>query len=295
MLYAILNEINKANPLMTIGLGDHVGVGTPEQYEVFYRAMASTRLRNVILVVGNHDVAYIGLKGNSREHWLKYMGPYSLVSDDIPGWRIAVLDSEGDVAAWVEQLERAYRDLGDRKLILAFHRPLYPEVRHNLKPEHASALLNYINARGWPAIMLQGHFHAWAVYRFNGTEFIVSGGAGAPLYSCSDVSTPGALCASVYHYMYLVLYPNGTYVYSSVGVGRGFGSLIVSPINSTAYLVVNTKRDAFGNPVPIPVRLEYSTDAGALYVVAVIPPDKHAVFNFDGKLIRSSEPVDFYA
>jgi hypothetical protein len=67
VFYRVVSEMDAANLLATIGLGDHVGYGYESQYAVFYRIMNSTRLENIWLIMGNHEVVYPngGLIGDS--------------------------------------------------------------------------------------------------------------------------------------------------------------------------------------------------------------------------------------
>jgi len=291
VFYQAVNEAENAFPLAVIGLGDHVGLGTPEQYEKLYEILNKTRLENLWFTPGNHDVSYSGIS-----YWLQYIGPDTLIIDDIPGWRIGLVDSEADIATWENQLKAVYNGTGSRQLILAFHRPLYPGVNHNLRPGYDKVLLNYMNSYGWPRIALQAHFHAWVKYLYNGTDFLIVGSAGAPLYSCSDVSTPGAECLQVYHYLVMILYPNGTYTYTPILLGENSGAIRVIPLNSTAYLVANSKIDVYGRPVEYPVRLKFTIQGGELYVVARIPASSGVVFSIDpssGRL-RVSQDLDYY-
>jgi len=276
VFYQLINELENIYPLAVIGLGDHVGYGTPQQYEKLYSILNKTRLENLWLAPGNHDVQYAGLT-----YWRQYVGADTIIVDDIPGWRIALVNSEADQNTWRVQLEQAYTDLGNRQLILGYHRPLYPNVQHNLKPGYDNILLSVMNTRGWPKIALQAHFHAWVKYAVNGTEFLITAGAGAPLYSCSNVIDPDAECVSEYHYLILKLYPNGSYAYWTVKLGEGSGTVKVIPLNSTAYSVVNSKVDVYGNPVKIPVRLKFKLGSATVYVVADIPPSTSMVFNLD--------------
>jgi len=292
VFYQAVNEAENAFPLAVIGLGDHVGLGTPEQYEKLYEILNETRLENLWFTPGNHDIAYT----HDLRYWLQYIGPDTLIIDDIPGWRIGLVDSEADINTWENQLKAVYNGTGNRQLILAFHRPLYPDVNHNLRPGYDTVLLNYMNSYGWPRIVLQAHFHAWVKYLYNGTDFLIVGSAGAPLYSCSDVSTPGAECLQVYHYLVMILYPNGTYTYTPILLGENSGTIKVISLNSTAYLVANSKTDVYGKPIEYPVRLKFTIQGGELYVVARIPASSGVVFSIDtssGKL-RVSQDLDYY-
>lgn len=296
VFYQLVNEAENAFPLAFIGLGDHVGFGTPEQYAKLYELLNKTRLENIWMVPGNHDVAYSGTAGKGIDFWRQYVGPDVIITDSIPGWRIALVNSEASLETWRQQLLEAFNYTGGSKLILGFHRPLYPDVSHNLGGNYSSILLEYMNTYGWPSLVLQAHWHGWVEYRYNGSLFIITGGAGAPLYPCSDVKAPEASCSSVYHYMMLILYPNGTFTYKPILLGEGSGVLKVIPLNSTSYLVVNSKLDIHGKPVEYPVRLQFKGNNTNIYVVALIPASSGVSFTLDSRrgILRLSEDLYYY-
>lgn len=216
VFFTAVSEIDSIYPVATIGLGDHVGYGYESQYKTFYQIMASTRLENLWFAMGNHEVVYPKGWG----YWSKYIGPLYVIRDDIPAWRIAVLNTEVDVAQWSRMLNETYRDLGARSLLMVFHRPVYPNVNHNIKTEHNSTIHEYMNRYGWPTLVVQAHWHGWARYEYNNTLWLISGSTGAPLYSVNDCQ-PGAECVADYNYLWLILRPDKTYAYAPVSVARG--------------------------------------------------------------------------
>ncbi|MGC8954142.1 MAG: metallophosphoesterase family protein [Desulfurococcus sp.] len=296
VFYQAINEAENALPLAVIGLGDNVGLGTPEQYDRLYGILNKTRLENIWMIPGNHDVTYSGLNATGIDLWRQYIGSDNITIDDIPGWRIALINSEADITTWGNQVKAVYNYTGGKHLILGFHRPLYPNVTHNLKTKYDTVLLNYMNNYGWPALVLQAHFHAWVKYSYNNTEFLIVGSAGSPLYSCSDVITPGAECSSVYHYLVLILYPNGTYTYTPIALGDDSGTLKVIPLNATAYSVVNSKKNIYREPVEYPVRLRFTAGKTVINIVAKIPASASVVFSIDPVTHRLyiSQNLDYY-
>ena len=276
VFYDSIREISMVNPVATIGLGDHVGQGSKRQYKEFYRAMNESGLENQLYAMGNHDVSY---GGAAWKYWARYMGPYTLVFDDIPGWRIAVLDTEGKPELWRNGVEEAYRGLGDRSLIVAFHRPIKPYVHHNLQddyPEKAELLLERINETGQPVLVLQAHWHGWAEYKSGDTTWLIVGSLGAPLYKASDCEA-AASCASSYNYLVLLLYPDHTYRYIPVKAGKGSGNFTVEYVNETYVLVGNSKVTVYGDPAEMPVRLQFNVSVDGrfyrVYYVSMIPPN----------------------
>ncbi|MEM1634719.1 MAG: hypothetical protein QXF49_05370 [Thermosphaera sp.] len=131
-----------------------------------------------------------------RNYWRQYIGPEYSIIDAIPGWRLALLDTESDIYSWNNQLDQAVADLNGRKIILLMHRPVYPLVNHNIQADKNASIHQWASIHGWPPLVIQAHWHGWAYYRFNETDWIISGGAGAPLYSASNCQE-GAVCFQV--------------------------------------------------------------------------------------------------
>jgi len=276
VFYDSIKEISMINPQALIGLGDHVGQGSRKQYEEFYKVMNSSDIINQMYAMGNHDVAY-GMK--AWQFWKEYMGPYTIIYDGIPGWRILLLSSEAGPDLWNQTLENAYSSLGNRHMIVGFHRPVKPYVHHNLQDDYkemSDALLNYMKEYGRTPLVLQAHWHGWAEYHENGTDWLIVGSLGAPLYS-TDSCEAAATCVSNYHYLVLVLYPDGRYEYTPVLAGENSGNLTVEYINQTTVLVKNTKVDVYGNPADLPVRVEYEVGSGRelyqLNIVMIVPKE----------------------
>lgn len=276
VFYDSVNEISMINPQALVGLGDHVGQGSRRQYEEFYRVMNSSHIINQMYAMGNHDVAY-GKK--AWQFWKEYMGPYTIVYDGIPGWRILLLSSEAGLDLWNQTLENAYSSLGDRFMIVGFHRPIKPYVHHNLQDDYkemSDALLYYMKEHGRTPLVLQAHWHGWAEYHENGTDWLIVGSLGAPLYS-TDSCEAAATCVSDYHYLVLILYPDGKYQYTPVLVGENSGNITVEYINQTAVIIKNTKVDVYGNPIDMPVRVVYNLASGSslyqLNIVVLVPKE----------------------
>lgn len=181
IFYDIVNESAQIYPVAFIGTGDHVGIGSKEQYERFYWILKNSSIQNIWLAIGNHDLE---LHSESMNYWLTYFGPEYMYIDDIPNWRIAIINSETRLSMnWKKQILDAYSDLGNRSLIFVFHRPIFPKVNHNLDTERSSIFMNIIKDKDRVKLVLQGHYHGWGMQVKNNITWIITGGAGAPLYS----------------------------------------------------------------------------------------------------------------
>ncbi|MCI4461700.1 MAG: hypothetical protein JHC12_01915 [Thermogladius sp.] len=261
----ILNEISSIYPQATVGGGDFVSFGTLDQYKAFYGLVVQARFENFIPVVGNHDEAY---GGQSWGYYTTYIGNTTTLFDNITGWRLVALNDEGSIDELNQGLTLASTNLGNRSLILSFHRPLYPYVAHNMQdeePDKASLILNFIsNLTTPPRIVLQSHWHGYAENITANTAWIISGGAGAPLYQCPSPTT--TFCLPTYNYVILVLYPNGNFTLIPLRAGPGAGNLTVKVVDST-FLVYNNKVNVYGNYTDVPVRLAWRGSGFSVYLV----------------------------
>lgn len=281
----ILNEISSIYPQVTVGGGDFVSFGTLDQYKAFYGLFAQSRIENFIPVIGNHDVAY---GSESWGYYTTYIGNTTTVFDNITGWRIVALNDEGSIDDLNQGLTQAASNLGNRSLILSFHRPLYPYVGHNMEteePDKASLILNFIsNLSTPPRLVLQSHWHGYAENVTANTTWIITGGAGAPLYQCPSPTT--TFCLPIYNYVILVLYPDGNFTIIPLRAGLGAGNLTVKVVDST-FLVYNNKVNVYGNYTDVPVRLAWRGSGFSIYLVgfaranstsyASMDPDKRVI------------------
>ena len=247
VFYRIVDETKTINPFAVIGTGDHTGAGTRQQIDEFVETMAG--LENVWVCLGNHD-----LHADELSYWEERVAPEYYKVDDIPGWRIVFTNSEEENLVMLQWATENMLKNTDRELVLVIHRPLYPDVGHNLWERGSQVfqtilqLIQEYHVR----LVLQGHWHGYAAMNQSGTEYVITGGAGAPLYY-NPSSVPGAVVVTgMYHYLILTLYPNGTYSYKPVYAS--YGEIAVDRLNETALVIHNTKLDLWGNSVEIPIR-----------------------------------------
>ncbi len=282
----ILNETRIINPYAMIGTGDQVGRGTPWQIEALYKLLSQSDIWNIWLAVGNHDIQY----GGSAGQWSKTIAPLHYQRDDFPGWRIAVLDDEtGSTDYWRSQLENTTIGLGNRSLILVYHRPVLPNVGHNMDPARASILFSFVrNHPGKVKLALQGHWHGFAVERNYNVTWAITGGAGAPLYEDRGPK-PGndtIVVTGRNHYLILILYPDGTFKYTTILVNGSTSGISYrvekeSTENGTVVkgFVDNSLVNIEGKPVAVPVRINL-TDNGDSFIELMANPDSVTWFRF---------------
>ncbi len=278
VFYMIVDEIRETKPLGVIGTGDHVGRGAKPQIDELYNTLRD--LENVWLVLGNHDIYTPG----NITYWEKLIGPQYYYIDDIPGWKIFFIDSEARLSSeWIQQVNWVFQNLKDDEAgILVFHRPVYPYVEHNLDSERIKPLLSAIKQHDHVKLVIQGHWHGFAVTEKLGITWIITGGAGAPLYYYpkKPYEPNIILVKGKYHYLYLILFPNQTYTYYPIRADAASGKIVIDKINETAYTIENTKRSIFNNYTYVPVRVSYHYKNWTIYAVILAPPNKDVTVNF---------------
>jgi len=196
-------EIGKLEPRpsFVVGLGDFVyGSGTESklrgQYEDFLRAMAPLQANKrmpFVPVPGNHDIG-----GSTRnEAIFKELFKRLYYSFDWDGCHFVCLDSEipgqdGTIAGaqleWLKQDLKA--NIGAPLTFVFVHRPLFPvsvHVGNSLdKDKRARDALHRLFVEMGVDCVFAGHEHLWSVSETDGLHYIITGGAGAPLYASRD-------------------------------------------------------------------------------------------------------------
>jgi 3',5'-cyclic AMP phosphodiesterase CpdA len=176
----LLDHLGEASPDLVVSTGDMTIDGADHESELDFAAAQFQRLgREVLFVPGNHDIGNsrpdvrggeILITEERRAAYCRRFGADFWVRD-LDGWRLVGLNSMlpgSELAAEIEQdqlLRDAVATMGERKLIVLAHKPLYlaePQetsvVQGALYPEHRArwqALLEPANG----ALMLSGHIH----------------------------------------------------------------------------------------------------------------------------------------
>ncbi len=272
VFYQIIDDIRVLNPYAVIGTGDHVGEGRETQYEELYKTLNG--LENVWLVPGNHDYHWPG----SRSFWRDYVGPADYLAS-IPGWTFIMVDATTDNATRFNEtlhllFTRAAEEGG--RLVVVEHYPIEPWVNHNLNqtdagPQKQAALQLYIREYN-VSLVLQGHWHGYAEKRINDTLYIITGGAGAPLYKQPASTDADKIITGLYHYMVFIFYRNGTYTYTTVY--PQYGDLKIFRLNDSAILVYNTRYTLDRKPASLPFRFNLTLAGKTVTVLAIIDSGK---------------------
>ncbi len=267
----IVKEMKLINPLAVVGTGDHVGSGRIDQMIEFTRIMSS--LINVWVIEGNHDIG----TADALAWWHEHIAPKMYFKDDFPGWRIVFVSTEisyGEYQALRNFLDDALNTT--RKVIIVLHKPIEPDLEHNAPPEIKNMVKSAIQKYGNVELVMQGHWHGYAAVDDECTKYVVTGGAGAPLYQSGGK----------HHYIILTLWSNGTY--SMIPVSAEDGEIkIIHEGNST--IIINTKEALDGKPTPIPVRvrLQLSDGVPAYAVINALPGATELQVKDDGSKIEA--------
>jgi 3',5'-cyclic AMP phosphodiesterase CpdA len=176
----LLDHLDRAAPDLVVSTGDMTIDGSEHESELDFAADQFRRLgREVLFVPGNHDIGNsrpdvrggeILITEERRAAYCRRFGPDFWVRD-LDRWRLVGLNSMlpgSGLAAESEQealLQDAIATLGDRKLIVLAHKPLYliepretEVVQGALYPERR-ARWQVLLAPAGSVLMLSGHIH----------------------------------------------------------------------------------------------------------------------------------------
>jgi predicted phosphodiesterase len=159
--------------------GDLVNRGTESQWQDFQGAMLDFALP-FYPVPGNHD----GLDG-TLDGYLEYSGaPAAHYSFDRGTVHFALADShDGGITA--DELAWLRDDLGATtqpvKMVLLHHPPFDPDGTDHIMAFGEDEFMALMVAQGVDYVFA-GHIHAYAREERDGVVYLITGGAGAPLY-----------------------------------------------------------------------------------------------------------------
>ncbi len=272
VFYRIVDDMKTLNPVAVIGTGDHVGEGRPQQYEELYRTLSG--LSNVWLVPGNHDFHWPG----SHTYWHDYIGPDNYIIKSIPGWTFIFIDTVTSNATLFNQtVKDLFSQAGTgRSIAVVLHYPVEPWLNHNLNQTDAGpekqAVMKYYICKYNVSLVLEGHWHGYAEKREGNTLYIVTGGAGAPLYHAPSGSDADKIIEGLHHYLVFIFYPNGTYTYTTVY--PEYGDLRVVKVNESTVLIHNTRLTLERKPATLPFRISLSDGSTTYTVLALVDSGK---------------------
>jgi hypothetical protein len=157
--------------------------------------------------LGNHD--YVTARGRpelrARAFGMRHRN-YVVRSK---GVRFVIADSNRLRERWLRRALTARK--GNHWTIAVFHHPVYSPGPHGstagLRP-----LLPLLLRRKGVDLVLNGHDHIYSYTKsLRGVRYVVTGGGGAPLYSCSNRWFT-RLCREVHHFLYVAVHRNQIWV-----------------------------------------------------------------------------------
>lgn len=182
ILDKIIEETNKKNPVFCIDLGDLVPSGKESQYTAFTAQLEKLNVP-VYTIPGNHDV-----HGEGRKFYNQLLGP-DYYSFNYGGCRFLMLDNStgGFSAEEYKWLDTDLKENKSKHFLAFFHMPtysIYPRYSGHIMrdKEEAKKFMELAKKEHFLAVFT-GHLHLYASEKRDGTLYVTSGGAGAPLHS----------------------------------------------------------------------------------------------------------------
>ena len=201
MWETIVKSINKWDPLFAINTGDLTSSGYSDQFDDHLLSPLGKFASYPFLpVIGNHDR---GGSNEGQQYEYVFGGDEARVySFDYNSCRFIVLDNavEKGIMSWQEQLDLADKWLSeqpDYKKLVFLHYPPHEVERwiyHSMSPEKSAPFVKLMSKHKVDHVFC-GHIHAYSTATYDGVDYTVTGGGGAPLHF-----RYGEL-GSVYHYV----------------------------------------------------------------------------------------------
>jgi 3',5'-cyclic AMP phosphodiesterase CpdA len=184
---AVLREVDRDPHLaFVIHLGDLVHQADLEQYRTFFRVVRQNLHKPLLMVIGNHELK--GEGGLKLYHEIFGPDDYSFEIND--NYFITLNDNDyqnGLSPAQFRWLEKELQKSQAYQTRLVFlHVPLFDpgsgkKKPHCLAPEAAGRLLALFKQYKVTQVFA-GHIHAYFDGAWDEVPYVISGGAGAPLY-----------------------------------------------------------------------------------------------------------------
>ncbi|MHB1000365.1 MAG: metallophosphoesterase family protein [Armatimonadota bacterium] len=208
----VLESIKSSNAKFAVNAGDCIGSSSDEDVSALYDAYSdmiqSLYGAKVYLAVGNHDIE----ESSRRQSFFKDKLGALYYSFDFLNSHFIVLDSEiidqqakiiGDQLTWLKDDLRTSSDAAH--VFVFIHRPLYPADGHigrcmDMYPAERDAL-HKLFVDNKVDIVFSGHEHIFYDKNKDGVRYIITGGAGSPLYESVDGT-------GMFHH-YVLIHVNG--------------------------------------------------------------------------------------
>jgi predicted phosphodiesterase len=175
----ILRRVEENGAAFLVNTGDLVNHGRADEFQHFTQLMSGFTIP-FFPVPGNHDSA-----GGLLDEFLEYSGaPAEHYSFDYGQGHFVVIDSHhgglrNSEIDWLEaDLSSTDQPL---KVVFLHHPPFDPDGTDHIMLHGNEKFMALVKAYD-VAYVFTGHIHAYAEGFHNGVHYIITGGAGAPLY-----------------------------------------------------------------------------------------------------------------
>jgi len=179
----LIKKLNADKSLsFAISAGDLTGYGTLKEYKT-YKALNKSLHIPVYQTMGNHDA----VNGGWRNFWQEFGRPYyAFVYENA---KFIVLDNSFAQSFDAEQLAWLEAELANNlseHLFVIMHKPVFDPSEiykdHIMSGRAIIEKLMKLFEKFGVDYVFTGHIHGYAKSERNGVTYIVTGGAGAPLY-----------------------------------------------------------------------------------------------------------------
>lgn len=181
----LIDKVNQEQIDFALHLGDMVINGTPQEFEHYLELLSNIKVKTYT-VPGNHDV----VQGNHI--FKKYFGSL-YYSFDYKNTHFIVLNNSFKRSFDAEQFAWLKQDLAktDQEHIFVFmHRPTFDptEIYKNymMSGRRVTEELMRLFEKYKVDYVIAGHLHGYARTKRKGVVYLISGGAGGPLYLPKD-------------------------------------------------------------------------------------------------------------
>lgn len=183
----LVNRAKSFNPVFILNTGDFIREGQAFEYENYIKQIAAGDIP-ILHLPGNHDVRY------GSEIYRKYVGDLNWVLD-LGDFRFIGLDNATGKFT-EETVAFARKNLASQKICLvAFHKPpaigrwIVHAMIDDPKGGRGAEVMALIREAKVPMVFL-GHIHLYDELAIDGTQYIISAGGGAKLYSKFNFGKP---------------------------------------------------------------------------------------------------------
>ncbi len=179
----IIQMVNNDSDIkFAINTGDLTPNGSNSEYDKYWQMCRSCRVK-IYDVIGNHDLGF--LSGGLNIFKKKYGETYYYFDRD--NVRFIILDNSRTIGMGKKQFDWLKGILDTKKTKLVFiHKPLFDPTgtypAHVMTPWTENKELEKLLVKERVSYLFAGHIHGYGREEKDGVIYVVTAGAGAPLY-----------------------------------------------------------------------------------------------------------------